>query len=77
VQLPSSIIKTAGCEEEGFVRYKIINADVMRCLQSALTFHHADLSQDLQGVRGEGDLRRPEIHSPRLALANRYWVHGG
>jgi hypothetical protein len=27
---------------------------VMRCLQSALTFHRADLSQDLQGVRGGG-----------------------
>jgi len=42
VQLPVSIIKAGGCEEEGFVRYEIINTDVMRCLQCALTFHRSD-----------------------------------
>lgn len=64
-----SMIKAGGCEEEGFVRHKIINADVMRCLQSALTFHHADLSQDLRGVTwGEGDLSRPDVHGARLAF---------
>ena len=70
VQLLVSIIKAGGHQEQSFVRHEIVNADVMWCLQSALTFHHADLSQDLQGVRREGDLSRPEIHGARLALAN-------
>ena len=70
VQLLVSIVKAGGHQEQSFVRDEIVNADVMRCLQSALTFHHADLSQDLQGVRGEGDLRQPETHGARLALAN-------
>jgi len=64
------IVKAGGHQEQSFVRGKRINADVMRCLQSALTFHHADLSQDSQGVRRQGDLSRPEIHGARLALAN-------
>jgi len=38
---------------------------------------HADLSQDLQSVRGEGDLSWPEIHGARLALANPYWANRG
>ena len=70
VQLLVSIFKAGGHQEQSFVRDEIVNADVMRCLQSALTFHHADLSPDWQGVRGEGDLSRPEIHGARLALAN-------
>ena len=70
VRLLVPIIKAGGHQEQSFVRDKIVNADVIWCLQSALTFHHADLSQDLQGVRGEGDLSRPEIHGARLTLAN-------
>jgi len=66
VSLVVAIVKAGGHQEQCFVRGKRINADVMRCLQSALTFHRADLSQDSQDVRGEGDLSRPE-HAP---LAN-------
>jgi hypothetical protein len=44
VQLLVSIIKAGGHQEQSFVRDEIVNADVMRCLQPALTFHHADLS---------------------------------
>jgi hypothetical protein len=66
VSLVVPIVKAGGHQEQCFVRGKRINADVMRCLQSALTFHRADLSQDSQDVRGEGDLSRPE-HAP---LAN-------
>src|ERR1700683_2495046 len=71
VQLPVSIMKAGGCEEEGFVRYKIINADMMWCLQFALTFHRSDSVRRLaRRGQGEGDLSRPEKHIPRLALAN-------
>jgi len=61
VQLPVSIIKAGGCEEEGFVRYKIINADMMWCLQSALTFHRSDsVRRPARRGEGEGDPSRPE-----------------
>ena len=64
--------KAGGHEKQGSLRDKIINADVMRCLQSALTFFQRRLwSQDLRGVTWEeGDLSRPEIHGARRALAN-------
>ena len=70
VQLLVSIIKTGGHQEQSFVCDEFVNADVMRCLQSALTFHHADLSRDLQGVRGRATLVDRKIHGARLALAN-------
>ena len=37
-----------------------------RCLRSALTFHHADLSQDLQGVAcgGSEDSAGDTLHTP-------------
>jgi len=69
VSLVVPIVKAGGHQEQCFVRGERINADVMRCLQSALTFHHADLSQDLRGVTwGEGDLSRPDVHGARLAF---------
>ena len=69
VQLPVSMIKAGGCEEEGFIRHKRIDADMMRCLQSAPTFHRSDSVRRLaRREEAEGDISRPEIHSPRLAL---------
>jgi hypothetical protein len=53
VQLFIPVFAAGGSEEEGLVRQKIINAHVMRCLQSALTFHRANWSEDPQGV-GDG-----------------------
>jgi hypothetical protein len=63
------VFEAGGHQEQSFVRDEIANADVMRCLQSALTFHHADLSQDLQGVACGGRVTQSaQIHCPRLGL---------
>ena len=46
VQLVVSIVKTGAHQEQSFVRDKIVNTDVMRCLQSALTFFNADFAHN-------------------------------
>ena len=42
VRLLVHIVKAGSHQEQSLVRYKSIHADVMRCLQSALTFHRAN-----------------------------------
>jgi hypothetical protein len=55
VSLVVPIVKAGGHQEQRFVRGKRINADVMRCLQSALTFPRFRIwSQDLRGVTCRG-----------------------
>ena len=59
-------------QEQSLVGDKSVNADVMRCLQSALTFQRSDFGhKTFEAWRGwEGDLSHPVIHGARLALAN-------
>jgi hypothetical protein len=67
-------ILTAGDHQEwGFVGDKIVNVDVVRRLQSALTFQRPPRAQDLRGVSclgGRTTLVVQKIHTARLALAN-------
>ncbi len=71
MQFLVSIIKAGGHQEQSFVRDEIVNADVMRCLQYALTM---PTCHKLARRAGEGDRRyiAHALHSRTLQ-----WVHRG
>jgi hypothetical protein len=62
VSLVVAIVKAGGHQEQGFIGDKIVNADVMRCLQSALTFHRSDPGYKTCVACEAGQPGRPEIH---------------
>jgi hypothetical protein len=70
VSLVVAIVKAGGHQEQGFIGDKIVNADVMRCLQSAPTLHLSPFGprlQDLRGVRGRATWSaRDTLTTPRI-----------
>ena len=70
MKLPVSMIKAGGCEEEGFVRHKRIDADMMRCLQSRTDIPPFRLGQKSCEAAGRGATlvgRKYTAHALHLA----------